>query len=138
MTDKYTPLAEYTFKNIMKVIIVMEDKMSLPKKISVLGRKHTVTTRIDRKLPKEVARDYDGLFHGSTGKIWVNPRQNDENQWRTLFHEIGHAIMYRNGLRFSDLVDERVEEVIVETFGNVYFELFDSLYPNFWKDEDED
>jgi Zn-dependent peptidase ImmA (M78 family) len=114
--------------------------MSIPKSVNILGRKSKISTKFKKGTSQELksimARDYDGLFHGSSGEIWINPRQDLECQWRTLFHEIGHGVMYRNGLRFSDLVDERVEEVIVETFANVYFELFDSMYPNFWKDEE--
>lgn len=113
----------------------------LPKKVSVLGRKHVVKKSLPKDLPKTVKdamnRDFDGLFYGAKAEIWINPKQDLEAQWRTMFHEVGHAIMYRNGLRFSDLVDERVEEVIVETFGNVFFELFDSMYPEFWKGDDD-
>ena len=115
----------------------------LPRMISVLGKKYKITKKYPREKGKEdvnkdLQREFMGLFIADKDLIWINPKQSEEDQWRTLFHELGHATMYRNGVRFSGEVPEGLEEIIVETFSSVFFECFDNLYPGFYREEDDD
>lgn len=50
---------------------------------------------------------------------------------------MGHAVMHRNGMRFSGEVTEGCEEIIVETNANVFFEFFNGMFPDFYIDEEE-
>ncbi len=69
----------------------------LPKSINVLGQKYKVL----RKLPKkhEYLKDQVlGLFVMDDNYIYIDPELEGEKMWRVFFHEMKHAIDFRNGL----------------------------------------
>lgn len=113
----------------------------LPRSVEVLGKKYKITKKFPKEkgkedINKELQREFMGLFISDKDLIWINPKQSEEDQWRTLFHELGHATMFRNGVRFSGEVPDGLEEIIVETFASVFFECFNKLYPEFYREED--
>lgn len=99
----------------------------LPRTYTVFGQKVTITT----KLPIDYAKRYMesgyqlwGLYIPQECKVYVNPNQSLENQWKTLYHELGHALMFRIGLPYSDDFDDGLHEQIVETYANFMYESF--------------
>lgn len=99
----------------------------LPRTYTVFGQKVTITN----KLPPKYAKFYDtetqylwGLYIPHELTIYVNPNQSLEMQWRTLYHELGHALMYRIGLPYSEEFGAGLHEQIVETYANFIFESF--------------
>ena len=97
----------------------------LPKSFTVFGQKVTITNKLDPKYSLQM-KNYDlwGLYIPHETKIYVNPKQSLENQWRTLYHELGHALMYRIGLPYSDEFGDGLHEQIVETYANFIYESF--------------
>lgn len=75
-------------------------------------------------LRDERGRDLAGVYLHYEKKIKLNSAIPAEEQARTLFHELGHALMYRVGLSQSDLTSEQ-HELIVENFSNWMFETFE-------------
>jgi Zn-dependent peptidase ImmA (M78 family) len=99
----------------------------LPKSFLVFGQKIKITN----KLPMAYAKMYDeqnynlwGLYLPHETTVYVNPKQSMEMQWRTLYHELGHALMYRIGLPYSEEFGAGLHEQIVETYANFIFESF--------------
>lgn len=99
----------------------------LPRSYTVFGQKVAITN----KLPVEYAARYpEGVYHlwglyiPHEQTIYVNPKQSIEMQWRTLYHELGHALMYRIGLPYSDEFGDGLHEQIVETYANFMYESF--------------
>jgi Zn-dependent peptidase ImmA (M78 family) len=98
----------------------------LPKSVNVLGQKIKVTYKIPTYLSLEEQEEVKlcyGVYLPDYKVIWINKKLPIDVQWSSLFHEIGHAILNRNGLRFSKAIKSDIEEVVVETFGNTYYEL---------------
>jgi len=99
----------------------------LPKTFMVFGQK----IKISNKLPIEYAKRYFdagyslwGLYIPQETTVYINPKQSLEMQWRTLYHELGHALMYRIGLPYSDDFGDGLHEQIVETYANFIYESF--------------
>lgn len=97
----------------------------LPKTFTVFGQK----VKITHNLPEKYKASYQGYnLHGlyipSEYLIYINPSQSQEQQWRTLYHECGHALMYRIGLPYSDEFGEGLHEQIVECYANFIYETF--------------
>lgn len=97
----------------------------LPRTYNVFGQKVTITN----KLPLKYMRNFDGynlwgLYMPQENQIYVNPNQSNEQQWRTLYHELGHALMYRVGLPYSEEFGDGLHEQIVETYANFIYESF--------------
>ena len=99
----------------------------LPRNFTVFGQRVQITN----KLPIQYAKQYDltqynlwGLYVPHEQLIYVNPNQSLEMQWRTLYHELGHALMYRVGLPYSDEFGAGLHEQIVETYANFMYESF--------------
>lgn len=93
------------------------------KQIDILGKKYKI-----KKMPKKYMSggefDYLGICDDRKALIYLNPKlQEGEDYFTTLLHEIGHAIMYRNGVRFNGMIPIELEEIIVETGANVFYGL---------------
>ena len=99
----------------------------LPRSYTVFGQKIIITN----KLPLAYAKMYEsdnmylwGLYIPHEQTVYVNPKQTLEMQWRTLYHELGHALMYRIGLPYNDEFGHGLHEQIVETYSNFIYESF--------------
>ena len=118
---------------------IMEDLMKkLPKTVTILGLKHKIITKPNKKVEailKEGGDDYNlyGLYMGETNTIYINPTKSKEMQWRTLLHECFHALITRNGIRFTCMLDPQVEELLAETGSNCYFEIIEEIFGKFYE-----
>lgn len=92
------------------------------KKVNILGMDFKVTSKLAKGDVKEIADQVMGYCHKEDSRIWINPKYSKEHYWRTLFHEMGHATMYRNGINFSGMIPYELEEILVETFASVFYE----------------
>lgn len=102
--------------------------MMFPKKLDIMG----LTFKIVHKPLDPDDKKYHGLCCMEKKVIYINPEQSKEDMWRTLFHEMGHATLLRNGFRFSSILDNDTEEILVETYANVIFENFNNMFPKFY------
>jgi hypothetical protein len=90
------------------------------KNINILGKKYKVKTFTSNN--SEDNSKYFGLCQDDIATIYLaNDLREGEEFWTTLFHEIGHASMYRNGMRFTGALPPEMEEIIVETFSQVQY-----------------
>lgn len=99
----------------------------LPRSFNVFGQKVSITNKLPVKYARRYAgEDYNlwGLYIPHELLIYVNPNQSMEMQWRTLYHELGHVLMYRVGLPYSEEFGAGLHEQIVETYGNFIYETF--------------
>ena len=100
----------------------------LPNSVTVLGFKFKIVTKLPRKLPEATAREINleglyGCFLPNEGIIYINKSLNDEQQLRTLLHELTHAIVHRSGLRFTLSWSEDLEEILCEAMANTIYEI---------------
>lgn len=93
------------------------------KRVDVLGKKYRVTRKFPSELSDYREEDLMGQCFDAKQVLFVNKEMSGEHYWTTLFHEIGHAVMYRNGLRFCGVFPSHLEEIVVETFSAVNYEL---------------
>lgn len=106
------------------------------KRVDILGK----TYKVGEKLPKSekfamIPNEYMGLCMDDVAHIYLNSELREgEEYWTTLFHEFGHGVMYRNGLRFSGAIPMEIEEIIVETMANAYYGLFKTMLKDLTKD----
>lgn len=106
------------------------------KRVDVLGRKYKISSKPPKKHP-HLPMEYMGLCMDDIAQIYLNPNLREgEEYWTTLFHEIGHAIMYRNGVRFSGAIPLELEEIIVETMASGYYSLMKQMFKEMMKDDD--
>lgn len=102
----------------------------LPKVVSVLGQKVKIITNFPKNFTKAEVDEYSkcyGVYFPDLKTIWINTTLSNEIQWQSLYHELGHAIIHRSGVRFSGTVDPKIEEIIVETMGSVFYEFSQQL-----------
>lgn len=84
------------------------------KSLSIKGTKYKI---------KIVPLDDDhGKICYKTKIIKLDSNDDEEQRARTLLHEIGHGIF--NELSFNQPINEQLEEVIVDNFANVFYDLF--------------
>lgn len=112
------------------------------KKITVLGKDYKIVKKLPKKLSEKVTQEelntYYGLCFMEEGLIWIHPKLTNEHFYRTLFHETGHATMYRNGVRFSGMIPMELEEILVETFASKEYETMKALIKEVLKHEDSE
>jgi len=106
------------------------------KSVNVLGQKYKVTTRPAKEMPAEMVEALEGNCDRYASRIWINQRSTVEQYYRNLFHEIGHAAMYRNGVAFSGMVPHELEEILVETFASANYEFMRDWIKGMLKHED--
>lgn len=110
----------------------------LPKYITIFGLKIKIITKVNKQMLKDASRSYYKTMYGcympNERIIWINPEFCEEEQWRTLFHEIGHVVMFRTGVRFSGEVASGIEEIMVENNASAFFEFFNGMFPKFYED----
>ncbi len=92
----------------------------IPKEIVILGEKWRI--KFCKKTFK--SQDYYGVCYRDKRLIVINPDLDLMEQYKTLWHEIGHALFTRNGVTFSGGVSAEMEEIIVETYANLIQDIF--------------
>lgn len=94
------------------------------KQISILGQKTKITHTIPRPHRGTFSPDnYQGLFFSQENVIWINKALPPKERIKTLFHEMGHAMFNRGGVKFTYAVNEDVEEIIVEQVSHMFYDL---------------
>jgi len=106
------------------------------KSVNILGQKYKITTKNPKGLSKEIIDNYYGWIDKEKGSIWIKDTLTNEHKFRTLFHEMGHGVFYRNGINFSGLIPAELEEIIVETFASVMYEFMTDYIKGALKHED--
>jgi hypothetical protein len=106
------------------------------KSATILGQKFKVTTKLPKDTPPEMMEGVYGTCDRITHTIWINERLSLEHKMRTLFHEMGHAVMYRNGVAFSGSIPIELEEILVETFASMQYEFMRDYLKGMLKYED--
>ncbi len=92
------------------------------KSVTVLGQKYKITNKIPKDLDEITADMLFGRCDREKGIIFIHEKLDVEHKYRTLFHEMGHAAMYRNGVAFSGAIPLELEEILVETFASMQYE----------------
>lgn len=86
--------------------------------VSVFGKK------IKIKVTDLTAHNAYGLFIPLENIIYIHKDLNKEQQFRTLMHELVHAIVSVTGLNQAQLSMD-LEEIIAECFSNFMCDTFD-------------
>lgn len=106
------------------------------KSVDILGKRYRVDTKNPKGLSPEILDNYYGWIEKDKGYIWIKDTLTEEHKFRTLFHEMGHGVFYRNGMSFSGLIPLEVEEIIVETFASMQYEFTRDFIKGLLKNED--
>jgi hypothetical protein len=93
------------------------------KSLNILGKTYKV-----KNMPAKVREEYMGICQDDIGTIYMSKKLREgEEYWTTLFHELGHGVIYRNGTRFSGMVPPELEEILVETMSQAYYTTFKKI-----------
>ena len=103
---------------------------------TILGQKYKISTKTPKDISPETLDQYHGYCQREKNFIWINDRLDMEHKYRTLFHEMGHAVMYRNGVTFSGAIPIEMEEILVETFASMQYEFMRDFLKGMLKYED--
>lgn len=108
------------------------------KKVDIMGLKVKVTTKTPKELLiTDTAKLYYGHYDRESNHIWINKDiGNNETRYRTLFHEMGHATFQRSGVSFSGAIPMELEEILVETNANVFYEFMANFIKDALKEKD--
>ena len=98
------------------------DKKTLKKTWNVYGQKVRCKFVHDLIHPENGAQCY-GLFDPEKNIIYIREGLEPNQLAATLYHELGHVLMYRLGIVQTSL-DLNLHEIIVEAFGNFIAENF--------------
>lgn len=96
----------------------------IPKNITVLGLKIKIKQVKDLKLEGHLVHGY---FDPQNAVICIEKDISDEHKWRTLFHELSHALTFRNGLSFTGFPSS-MDEILAETNSSMIYELMTQLF----------
>lgn len=96
----------------------------LPKSINVLGMKVKIKQVKNLKLDGHLVHGY---FDPNNNLICIEKDMSDEHKWRTLFHELSHALTFRNGFTFAGL-SGAMDEILAETNSSMIYELMNQLF----------
>jgi len=106
------------------------------KSASILGQRYKITTKTPKDLTPEMVEGLYGHCNRENNTIWINDKLSLEQKYRTLFHEMGHSVMYRNGVAFSGAIPMELEEILVETFASMQYEFMRDFIKRMLKHED--
>ena len=87
---------------------------------SIVINNRKIKISVVKKIPDEDKRTLGCWFPGMR-RIYIRKRQNKDEMNRTLLHEIWHAYLWTLGLH--NLVNLKTEEVLCDTFSNLFIEL---------------
>tara|TARA_R110000751_G_scaffold260103_1_gene359416 strand:+ start:161 stop:526 length:366 start_codon:yes stop_codon:yes gene_type:complete len=107
------------------------------KRVNVLGQIYKVKSD-NKKVPQDIIDSQYGHCDRDSSYIWINEKLSNEQKYRTLFHEMGHSVVYRNGVAFSGALPMELEEILVETFASMQYEFLRDLIKGLMKYEDID
>ncbi len=91
-----------------------------------MGQKVTISHEVPEKHADTELSLYQGLYFPLEKHIFINPELNEENQLRTLYHEMGHALMYRASIPCMEKFDIDLHELIVDVYSTFIYEFFHS------------
>lgn len=107
------------------------------RKVRILGEIY----RVVRKLPKQFkeldASEFYGLCFREEKIIWVNPKCEGRDFYRTLIHEMGHALQESNGIVYTGVLDPAVEEILVESNAKMVDCLIHDMLKDFLREKDD-
>ena len=106
------------------------------KSVQILGQKYKITTKNPKGMTDDMAENYYGWIEKEKGSIWIKENLSLEHKYRTLMHEMGHGVFYRNGINFSGMIPAELEEIIVETFASMQYEFMRDFIKGVLKHED--
>ena len=106
------------------------------KSVQILGQKYKITTKNPKGMTDDMAENYYGWIEKEKGSIWIKGNLSLEHKYRTLMHEMGHGVFYRNGINFSGMIPAELEEIIVETFASMQYEFMRDFIKGVLKHED--
>lgn len=86
------------------------------KKLKVLGRDYSISRK--RQVLELNGKPIDGYCDSDS--IWISP--DAENELRTFFHEVVHAVCNENSVRQVPNWSGDVEEILAESIGRVLSE----------------
>tara|TARA_R110002051_G_scaffold160021_1_gene231481 strand:- start:2514 stop:2879 length:366 start_codon:yes stop_codon:yes gene_type:complete len=109
------------------------------KKVEILGEIYKVTTKIPTKYREEVDPSlYSGLCFREDKIIWISPTLSGQEFYKTLIHEMGHALLYTNAVFFTGAISPELEEIIVETNSNMVNKFIVSMFKDILKGDEKD
>jgi Zn-dependent peptidase ImmA (M78 family) len=91
------------------------------KKINVKGQVYSIKY-YSRKKMDAIRGDAAGLCDIITKTIYICTDQTEQEQVKTLYHEIFHALMEETGCR--QIINYSTEQVAAEAFSNFIFKHF--------------
>ena len=102
----------------------------MKKTYSIMGLK--VRVRVADEVLDEDGQQLAGHFNPESKEIVISLKMTDEDQLRTLCHELAHALMFRVGL-FQTSMTRDQHELVSEAFGNwIYEEFFGEVAHKKW------
>ena len=78
--------------------------MNIPKSVNILGQKWKIV--IDKE--KLTHSGLHGECDYDKKTIFINDENDDEEQFRTFFHETGHALLARSGIKYSNAFSQEI------------------------------
>lgn len=96
--------------------------MNIPQEVKVGSMTYKVSYEDEVHMPLDkpgISADCWGLCNFAKHQIVINQKTRDkQGQEQTFCHELAHAIMFEQGLRFTDYeIPIEVEEAIIDAFG---------------------
>ena len=92
----------------------------IPKSIVIMGEKWKI--KFCKKLLGNP--NYYGVCLRESRTIVINPDLELMEQYKTLWHEVGHALLGRCGVIYSGGLSSELEEIVVENYANVLHDIF--------------
>lgn len=99
--------------------------MTLPKSITILGRKIKIRIVTAKKLQSLTGIGSIGAFDGDNLIIYLNNELSNREMQITFFHECSHVFLNTVGL--NQVISVKLAEVICESFANGIFDLVNSI-----------
>lgn len=84
-----------------------------PNTLNILGTKYKVKYVNQEEMDKQI-KGADGVCDKTSKIIYVLNTTSEINNWATLFHEFGHALI--NEASLDQGLDGKLEEIIVDLY----------------------
>lgn len=91
--------------------------------INVHGQKVKIKLS-EKPIVDQEARPLAGYYDDDTKEIVLNPELSEREKFKTLVHEIGHALLYRIGIPQTSMTHD-LHELIVEAYSNLIYDHFE-------------
>lgn len=107
------------------------------KKVNILGEEYKIVRKLGKKYSESIpVDDYYGLCLREEKLIFINPKLKGKEYYRTLLHEMGHALQEANGMVYTCVLDQNLEEMLVETNAKMAHRYTVDLIKHFLKEKD--